>query len=127
MPDIVETLLPLLSNSNRTRRQVVTQLVHMRLVGNAKELKKPKYVLDLFSMKDVMQTNNTRLPLKNFCHIQRKGTGIVLWTEEQELELQMLFEEYRDSDGNRYSLIFKRMTEKLNFTFHLSSVPNSVN
>lgn len=59
VPDIVETLLPLLSNSNRTRRQVVTQLVHMRLVDNAKELKKPKYVLDLFSMKDVMQTNNT--------------------------------------------------------------------
>uniref|UniRef100_A0A669E509 Timeless circadian clock n=1 Tax=Oreochromis niloticus TaxID=8128 RepID=A0A669E509_ORENI len=82
VPDIVETLLPLLSNSNRTRRQVVTQLVHMRLVDNAKELKKPK-----------------------------KGTRIVLWTEEQELELQMLFEEYRDSDdvlGN----IMKKLTAK---------------
>lgn len=45
VPDIVETLLPLLSNSNRTRRQVVTQLVHMGLVDNAKELKKQKYVL----------------------------------------------------------------------------------
>lgn len=45
MPDIVETLLPLLSNSSRTRRQVVTQLVHMGLVDNAKELKKQKYVL----------------------------------------------------------------------------------
>uniref|UniRef100_A0A3Q4GX39 Timeless circadian clock n=1 Tax=Neolamprologus brichardi TaxID=32507 RepID=A0A3Q4GX39_NEOBR len=81
VPDIVETLLPLLSNSNRTRRQVVTQLVHMRLVDN------------------------------NVCHIQRKGTGIVLWTEEQELELQMLFEEYRDSDdvlGN----IMKKLTAK---------------
>lgn len=44
-PDIVETLLPLLSNSTRTRRQVVTQLVHMGLVNNAKELKKQKYVL----------------------------------------------------------------------------------
>lgn len=31
----------------------------------------------------------------------RKGTGIVLWTDEQELELEMLFEEYKDSDGNR--------------------------
>uniref|UniRef100_A0A669DZC9 Timeless circadian clock n=1 Tax=Oreochromis niloticus TaxID=8128 RepID=A0A669DZC9_ORENI len=81
VPDIVETLLPLLSNSNRTRRQVVTQLVHMRLVDN------------------------------NFCRIQRKGTRIVLWTEEQELELQMLFEEYRDSDdvlGN----IMKKLTAK---------------
>ncbi|MEQ2199456.1 hypothetical protein XENOCAPTIV_028954, partial [Xenoophorus captivus] len=28
-----------------------------------------------------------------------KGTQIVLWTEEQELELEMLFEEYKDSDG----------------------------
>uniref|UniRef100_A0A4W6F1J4 Timeless circadian clock n=1 Tax=Lates calcarifer TaxID=8187 RepID=A0A4W6F1J4_LATCA len=59
VPDIVETLLPLLSNSNRTRRQVVTQLVRMGLVDNAKELKKI-------------------------------GTRIVLWTEEQEQELQML-------------------------------------
>lgn len=31
--------------------------------------------------------------------LQRIGTRIVLWTEEQEQELQMLFEEYRDSDG----------------------------
>lgn len=43
-PDIVEALLPLLSNNTRTRRQVVTQLVHMGLVDNAKELKKQKYV-----------------------------------------------------------------------------------
>ncbi|XP_049444024.1 protein timeless homolog [Epinephelus fuscoguttatus] len=82
VPDIVETLLPLLSNSNRTRRQVVTQLVHMGLVANAKELKK-----------------------------QKKGTRIVLWTEEQEEELQMLYEEYKDSDdvlGN----IMKKVTAK---------------
>lgn len=82
VPDIVETILPLLSNSNRNRRQVVVQLVHMGLVGSAKELKKPK-----------------------------KGTQIVLWTEEQEEELQMLFEEYKDSDdvlGN----IFKKITAK---------------
>ncbi|CAG5982174.1 unnamed protein product, partial [Menidia menidia] len=82
VPDIVETLLPLLSNSNRTRRQVVTQLVHMGLVDNAKVLKK-----------------------------QTKGTRIVLWTEEQEEELQILFEEYKDSDdvlGN----IMKKVTAK---------------
>ncbi|KAF1391509.1 hypothetical protein PFLUV_G00042870 [Perca fluviatilis] len=81
-PDIVETLLPLLSDSTRTRRQVVTQLVHMGLVDNAKELKK-----------------------------QKKGTRIVLWTEEQEEELQMLYEEYKDSDdvlGN----IMKKLTAK---------------
>uniref|UniRef100_A0A3B3CT90 Timeless circadian clock n=2 Tax=Oryzias melastigma TaxID=30732 RepID=A0A3B3CT90_ORYME len=82
VPDIVETLLPLLSNNSRTRRQVVTQLVRMGLVVNAKELKK-----------------------------QRKGTGIVLWTEDQEEELQMLFEEFKDSDdvlGN----IMKKVTAK---------------
>ncbi|XP_067361897.1 protein timeless homolog isoform X2 [Channa argus] len=81
VPDIVETLLPLLS-STRSRRQVVTQLVHMGLVHNAKELKKPK-----------------------------KGTHIVLWTEDQEQELHMLFEEYKDSDdvlGN----ILKKITAK---------------
>uniref|UniRef100_A0A668A7X9 Timeless circadian clock n=1 Tax=Myripristis murdjan TaxID=586833 RepID=A0A668A7X9_9TELE len=82
VPDIVETLLPLLSNSDRTRRQVVMQLVHMGLVDNAKELKK-----------------------------QKKGTRIVLWTEEQEQELQMLFEEYRDSD-DVLGDILKKLTAK---------------
>lgn len=42
VPDIVETLLPLLRNRNRTRRQVVIQMVSMGLVESAKELKKPK-------------------------------------------------------------------------------------
>ncbi|XP_070758928.1 protein timeless homolog isoform X2 [Enoplosus armatus] len=82
VPDIVETLLPLLSNNTRTRRQVVTQLVHMGLVDNAKELNK-----------------------------QKKGTRIVLWTEEQEQELEMLYEEYKVSDdvlGN----ILKKLTAK---------------
>ncbi|XP_037106889.1 protein timeless homolog [Syngnathus acus] len=81
-PDIVETLLPLLSNSTRTRKQVVIQMVRLGLVDSAKELKQPK-----------------------------KGTGIVLWTEDQEVELQMLYEEYKDSDdvlGN----IFKKLTAK---------------
>ncbi|KAB5537051.1 hypothetical protein PHYPO_G00114380 [Pangasianodon hypophthalmus] len=81
VPDIVETLLPLLS-TDRTRRQVVIQMVSMGLVDSVKNLKK-----------------------------DRKGTHIVLWTEEQEQELQMLFEEYKDSDdvlGN----ILKRLTAK---------------
>ncbi|XP_060766710.1 protein timeless homolog [Neoarius graeffei] len=81
VPDIVETLLPLLS-TDRTRRQVVVQMVSLGLVDSVKDLKK-----------------------------ERKGTRIVLWTEEQEQELQMLFEEYKDSDdvlGN----ILKRLTAK---------------
>ncbi|CAL8339436.1 unnamed protein product [Merluccius merluccius] len=82
VPDIVETLLPLLSSGLRTRRQVVVQLVHMGLVDSAKQLKK-----------------------------QKIGTGIVLWTEEQEDELQMLYDEFKDSDdvlGN----ILKKSTAK---------------
>uniref|UniRef100_A0A8B9RAN8 Timeless circadian clock n=1 Tax=Astyanax mexicanus TaxID=7994 RepID=A0A8B9RAN8_ASTMX len=81
-PDIVETLLPLLSNTNRTRRHVVAQMVSMGLVDSVKDLKK-----------------------------ERKGTRIVLWTEDQEQELQMLFEEYKDSEdilGN----ILKHLTAK---------------
>lgn len=34
--------------------------------------------------------------------LRRKGTRIVLWTEDQEQELQMLFEEYKDSDGKSW-------------------------
>ncbi|KAI5614487.1 protein timeless-like isoform X1 [Silurus asotus] len=81
VPDIVETILPLLS-SDRNRRQVVIQMVSMGLVDSVKDLKK-----------------------------DRKGTHIVIWTEEQEQELQMLFEEYKDSDdvlGN----ILQRLTAK---------------
>ncbi|CAN0373325.1 unnamed protein product [Rangifer tarandus platyrhynchus] len=43
--------------------------------------------------------------------LQRKGAQIVLWTEDQELELQRLFEEFQDSDdvlGN----IMKNITAK---------------
>ncbi|XP_035244175.1 protein timeless homolog [Anguilla anguilla] len=82
VPDVVETILPLLSNTTRTRRQVVAQMVHMGLVGSVKDLKR-----------------------------ERKGTRIVLWTEEQELELETLFEEYQNSDdvlGN----ILKRLTAR---------------
>ncbi|XP_066564287.1 protein timeless homolog isoform X3 [Amia ocellicauda] len=80
--DVVETLLPILSNPSWTRRQVVQQLVNLGLVDSVKDLKK-----------------------------QRKGTRIVLWTEDQELELQTLFEEFSESDdilGN----ILKKITAK---------------
>uniref|UniRef100_A0A6Q2XGH4 Timeless circadian clock n=1 Tax=Esox lucius TaxID=8010 RepID=A0A6Q2XGH4_ESOLU len=79
VPDIVETLLPLLSNTSRTRRQLVAQMVAMGLVDSVRDLK--------------------------------KGTRIILWTEEQEEELKMLFEEFRDSNdilGN----ILKKVTAK---------------
>ncbi|XP_012696574.1 protein timeless homolog [Clupea harengus] len=82
VPDIVETLLPLLSNTDRTRRQVVTHMVAMGLVDSVKDLKKEK-----------------------------KGTRIVLWTEDQEEELSRLFEDHKSSDdilGN----ILKRLTAK---------------
>ncbi|XP_045409581.1 protein timeless homolog isoform X3 [Lemur catta] len=42
---------------------------------------------------------------------QRKGTRIVLWTEDQELELQRLFEEFQDSD-DVLSNIMKNITAK---------------
>ncbi|XP_006741087.1 protein timeless homolog [Leptonychotes weddellii] len=42
---------------------------------------------------------------------QRKGTHIVLWTEDQELELQRLFEEFQDSD-DVLGHIMKNITAK---------------
>lgn len=48
---------------------------------------------------------------------QRKGTRIVLWTEEQEQELEMLYEEFKDSGGNCQTpynccIVFKRKMEQ---------------
>ncbi|MBN3317805.1 TIM protein, partial [Atractosteus spatula] len=80
--DLVDTLLPLLRNPSRTRRQVVNQLVLLGLVDSVKDLKK-----------------------------ERKGTRIVLWTEEQELELQTLFEEFKDSDDILGSIL-KKLTAR---------------
>ncbi|KAG8510249.1 Protein timeless [Galemys pyrenaicus] len=42
---------------------------------------------------------------------QRKGTHIVLWTEDQQLELQRLFEEFRDTD-DVLGHIMKNITAK---------------
>ncbi|KAK2492151.1 hypothetical protein MC885_010070 [Smutsia gigantea] len=42
---------------------------------------------------------------------QRKGAHIVLWTEDQELELQRLFEEFRDS-GDVLGHVMKNITAK---------------
>ncbi|XP_041097860.1 protein timeless homolog [Polyodon spathula] len=68
--DVIDSLLPRLQNPHRTRRQVANHLVQMGLVHSIKDLKKER---------------------------KGKGTHIVVWTEEQELELQTLFEEFRDS------------------------------
>lgn len=43
--------------------------------------------------------------------LNRKGTQIVLWTEDQELELQRLFEEFQDSD-DVLGHIMKNITAK---------------
>lgn len=49
--------------------------------------------------------NNLRPPQKKnlkwflFLHLCSKGTRIVLWTEDQEMELQRLFEEFQGTDG----------------------------
>lgn len=48
-----------------------------------------------------------------FLFYKRIGTRIVLWTEEQEQELEMLYEEYKDSDGTRHN----------EAAFHCTSVP----
>ncbi|XP_069509796.1 protein timeless homolog isoform X2 [Ambystoma mexicanum] len=81
--DVIDSILARLKTpNNRTRRQVILQLVQMDLANNAMVFKR-----------------------------ERKGTGIVVWTEEQEIELQMLFEEYEGTDdvlGN----IMKMVTAK---------------
>lgn len=115
VPDVVETLLPLLSSS-RTRREVVSHMVSMGLVDSVKDLKKEKYDFIVISVILKVKTSSR---VETFCSVYnpnfwllcklfffffpsrmiRKGTRIVLWTEEQEQELQMLFEDFRDSDG----------------------------
>lgn len=81
--DIIDNILAHLKTPNtKTRRQVILHLVEMNLINNAWEFKR-----------------------------ERKGTGIVVWTEEQETELKMLFEEYEGTDdvlGN----IMKMVTAK---------------
>ncbi|XP_062827010.1 protein timeless homolog isoform X2 [Anolis carolinensis] len=67
--DILNNILAHLNNRSRTRKQVAKQLVRLGLAN---------------SMRDFPQ--------------ERKGTRIVLWTEDQELELRRLFEEYQNAD-----------------------------
>ncbi|KAM9514583.1 protein timeless homolog isoform 2-T2 [Guaruba guarouba] len=67
--DVAGAILAQLPAPGRTRRHLVKHLVRLGLIGSARELPR-----------------------------QRKGTRIVLWTQEQEEELTRLFEEFRGSD-----------------------------
>uniref|UniRef100_A0A671Y9P5 Timeless circadian clock n=1 Tax=Sparus aurata TaxID=8175 RepID=A0A671Y9P5_SPAAU len=78
------------------------ELLFWKNVGAAREMTEG-YTKDGFVL--------FKIPLKCFFFSKRIGTRIVLWTEEQEQELEMLFEEYKDSDdvlGN----ILKKLTAK---------------
>ncbi|XP_053311647.1 protein timeless homolog [Spea bombifrons] len=80
--DVVDTILANLKPGSRTRKQIINHLVQMGLADSAKDFKK-----------------------------EVKGTRIVLWTEDQELELQRLYELFQESDdilGN----IMKNITAK---------------
>ncbi|XP_063149729.1 protein timeless homolog isoform X2 [Candoia aspera] len=80
--DVLDNILSELSTHHRTRKQVARKLVRLGLVS---------------SMQDFPQ--------------ERKGAGIVLWTEDQELELCRLFEEFRDTD-DILSNVMKHITAK---------------
>ncbi|KAE8626528.1 hypothetical protein XENTR_v10006654 [Xenopus tropicalis] len=80
--DVVDNIVANLKPGTRTRKQVINHLVQMGLADSVKDFKQ-----------------------------ETKGTRIVLWTEDQELELQRLYEDFKDSDdilGN----IMKNVTAK---------------
>ncbi|XP_015285196.1 PREDICTED: protein timeless homolog [Gekko japonicus] len=67
--DVLNSILAHLKSNNRTRKQVAKQLVRLGLASS----------------------------VRDFPH-ERKGTRIVLWTHDQEVELQRLFEEFQGTD-----------------------------
>ncbi|XP_075708210.1 protein timeless homolog [Rhinoderma darwinii] len=80
--DVIDNILANLKPGTRTRKQIINHLVQMGLAESVKDFKK-----------------------------EIKGTRIVLWTEDQEVELQRLFEEFQETDdilGN----IMKHVTAK---------------
>ncbi|XP_072927403.1 protein timeless homolog [Hemitrygon akajei] len=80
--DVIDNIMEHIKNETRTRKQIAAKLVQLNLVDSIKDLKRVK-----------------------------KGTKIVLWREEQEMELETLFVEFRGSDdvlGN----IMKNITHK---------------
>ncbi|XP_043939608.1 protein timeless homolog [Protopterus annectens] len=80
--DVIENIMAHLKQQKRTRKQIANHLVSMGLADSIKEFKRI-----------------------------RKGIGIVIWTEDQEMEVQRLFEEFQETDdvlGN----ILKNITVK---------------
>lgn len=94
--DIIAAILAHLPTAGRTRRQVVKQLVRMGLASSAKDFPRERLVWDPRGQgRDPRgQGRDPRL-----FPTPRKGTRIVLWTQEQEEELTRLFEEFQGSDG----------------------------
>ncbi|XP_068935540.1 protein timeless homolog isoform X2 [Petaurus breviceps papuanus] len=80
--DVIDAILARLNTTTRTRKQVIHQLVRLGLADSVKDFQR-----------------------------QRKGTNLVLWTEDQELELQRLFEEFQGSD-DILGHIMKNITAK---------------
>ncbi|XP_020845704.1 protein timeless homolog isoform X2 [Phascolarctos cinereus] len=80
--DVIDAILAHLNTTTRSRKQVIHQLVRLGLADSVKDFQR-----------------------------QRKGTNLVLWTEDQELELQRLFEEFQGSD-DVLGHIMKNITAK---------------
>ncbi|XP_062975906.1 protein timeless homolog [Elgaria multicarinata webbii] len=80
--DILNNILAHLSSRNRTRKQVAKQLVHLGLANSVRDFPR-----------------------------ERKGTRIVLWTQDQELELRRLFEEFQGTD-DILANVMKHITAK---------------
>ncbi|XP_073408343.1 protein timeless homolog isoform X2 [Dendrobates tinctorius] len=80
--DVIDNILANLKPGTRTRKQIINHLVQMGLADSVMDFKK-----------------------------EIKGTRIVLWTEDQEMELQRLYEEFQETDdilGN----VMKHITAK---------------
>lgn len=93
---MVAAILAQLPAPGRTRRQVVKQLVRLGLAASARDFPRDRWV----------GTPHPGAPPRpgvgTHGHVSpppRKGTRIVLWTQEQEEELTRLFEEFQGSDG----------------------------
>ena len=109
--DIIAAILAHLPAPGRTRRQVVKQLVRMGLASSAKDFQQERWGRDPRGQdrdpwgqgRDPWgQDRDSSLSgAGTHCCFPpcRKGTRIVLWTQEQEEELTRLFEEFQGSDG----------------------------
>lgn len=99
---MVAAILAHLPAPGRTRRQVVKQLVRLGLATSARDFPRERWVGDT----PLPRTGAAASPPPGqgptaVSPHPRKGTGLVLWTPEQEEELTRLFEEFQGSDGER--------------------------